>query len=975
FMNVYLECIREAKAQDAKENLIKENVKKYNEIVNMIFEWVVAKLKIRNLFADGISDVDLLEKKEMLTGNLSTYTVEGNTLVNKAVAIKEQLRLITEQDEADMLICVETSELKQLVQNVLMMIETQLQGIVEIVDTRNNFQERKQEIDKIISENEKLVCQRHASIMSEFCAGPVSAEYFTRRFTELQILNEQSIELCRKRGEKSGEVIAAIPPWETFYNFWERVISISQTVVNHLKNCVLKKQSFEENFEKAKKWHEAECQYAKNVLRAEEFVTSEKTTLMLELPSSHEFYNILLRITGDLLHDSTNVSELGKNLLATSKDLKNAVLEVKSNIAGNRNSVDKTVKNANDFAFGFIQNCTPYADEKMEEGMLSGDAEFIDKLSKFYDETKKKSGIEENREIERKKYSSAFNEYVTCAKDILSAERVNFVSLKTSRNDFGIMQECISKETEWVNKYVDYGEMKESVSDLQKRITDKGLTKKDEKSDKSVEKQGEKSDKVESKDESEFLDSNNKFRREALLDVSPMQQREFHREFITMIQSVNDLSLKLSLLLSSEKKTRDTHVEVEDIQERVYSLAIEAIRSPQLHFTWMCELSQKLKKTKLMIEHGLCEVAIVYYLFKSLYGDNVAGDYEKLLFKIAPDFLVYEPSKISTGVASAFTDEKMVNHGKYAIEAFKEGGAYSHAECVCEFLLAHFMNMNDLSQIITTHQQIEELYTSLNESGKKLEMHFYNVIVSNDVEMNSNSTEKSVEYIYASKLVSPDFLKYIEPLSRRSARIQVREVFPVINGKVVRQPQSVLTPTDEFMLESDIIGETIEDTTATTVEYKTHRKLPSLLSRTKVMNQNRKVLTPCEKTIVDLKKLYEALDSVFSVENTIEREVEFETVIPILRFILKPTQYTGLLTVTQVFFAKEMKMNERGTLKELYEVVCNMSVLCKKVLDKFESNHSKEVAVARKDYFNFAMFIKSIEDEVLAFFEMPNEEA
>ncbi|EDR26774.1 hypothetical protein EDI_171290 [Entamoeba dispar SAW760] len=972
FMNNYRRCLKESRKQQEKEEKIGVQVQKYEEVNEKIFDWVRQELKVKNVFGDGIGDVDLLEKKESLTVKLNSITKEGNELLNEACDIENELRKITDKKEVDSLICVESNDLKQLIQDVVAMVESQLQGIIDVLDVRQNYQERKAEIDKIIAENEKLVCQQHAAIMNEFCEGPVSAEYFTRRFVELQILNEQSIELCRRRGEKSGEIITATAPWETYYNYWERIIQMSQNLVVHLKNCVLKKKTFDENFNKAREWYQKENSFAKNVLKVQEFYLSSKATLKLELPESHEFFETVVGVTEGLIKEENEIKGLIETINKETNEL-DKILKTKEERKEKRrrkSSVEMNKRktkegNNTEKVFGFIERETPYTYEILGEINEIGE-EFMKKLEGFDKEMKVKKEKEKEREQERNNYKNSIEEFYRDCNESLKAVKVDFKTLKNARSNYSKIQEIIKKRISWINKYVNYEGKEMSLNEIWNKTNEKGLVNKENKVDEKKEEllKKEKTKKVgtikitkKKKEVFQFLDCNGKFRREALLDVSPMQQREFHREFENMIEGIKDLCNRLTQLLEShERKT-----EPEEIHEKVYSLAIEAIGSPQLHFTWMCELSHKLKIAELNIEEGLCEVAIVYYLFNSLYGDNVVGNYEEMLTNIAPDFLLYEPSKISNGMVSAFTNDKLIHHALMAVEAFEEGKLFSHAVQVCEFLLAHFQNMNDLNQIVSIHSRIEKLYEQMGAVGKGIELHYYCVIISNS----SNGTNDN-EYIYCSTKTRSAFEQYIH-LVNRNVGITVWEVYPIVNNQVIRQQQAILIPTDKFMLENDQIKTSIEDSISIHVEYQTERKLPSLLSRSHVISKFTNVLSPCEKTVGDMFKLYEALESVFDSGFR-------EDIIPILRYILAPTPYSGLLTTTQVFLDKTLINQDKALIKELFDIVCKLSNLCKMVLDEFEDNTSKEIAIARKDYFNFAMFIKSIEETVLNFIETPNEE-
>jgi len=293
---------------------------------------------------------------------------------------------------------------------------------------------------------------------------------------------------------------------------------------------------------KATEWHKKEKEFAKKVLKINEFYSSTNSTLKLELPESNEFFAKVISIIESLINESTDILSILEKTKEEGESLKNELINENKTVVTNTNTRKKNEQTEEIMSvYTFNSLKYPYGYDIMKSNDKMDEQFLLKQLNFFNEEMKDKFTKEEEREKERKEYSELIESMYTDCNEMLNTDRVDFKTMKNARTNYTKIQDIIKKKITWINKYVNYETKTLSLNDIWSKTSEKGLAKKEVKSDDKKAKTILKKN-VQPKNETiHFIDSNGKFRREALVDVSPMQQREFHRQFTTMVNDIKGL--------------------------------------------------------------------------------------------------------------------------------------------------------------------------------------------------------------------------------------------------------------------------------------------------------------------------------------------------------------------------------------------------------------------------------------------------
>ncbi|KAL7711902.1 EF-hand domain-containing protein [Entamoeba marina] len=927
--NTAVESIRiRAEKSSKKYDTITTILSKHSLAVDSIFKWAIKSLEIPDIYQDNLEEVS-----RRLVVSVPTLREESKKLLEVVIAHENELKSLVTEKELSTLLAVDSLQLNNLITDIVTIHQMQLDLVQEMVDMIQHTTERRIELEKLDEANELMVSENHSAIMKNFCNGPISAEHFKLRANELEILEKQAKELRKLRKMNSGGSSnkgsnsvggLGVDINDAFYLYWEQICKTTSAAVSQLRGCMEQVIQFDADLKKAQEWHKEDSDNILKVLQSQECVVCSKATLQLELPESHEFFSLVLRIVEDLLVTFTNVQHQSLQI----HDIKSLPER-------------------------FINDEVTLFNASLLNSEQEFDESLIGELGKFRDDMAEKNAIEIKREEDRVAYNTTITAFYEEAQHIIESEKkIDFVLLKNTRDDHSKLASLAKKNTQWINKYVNYTSMNSSVNELFASVKEKGLVKKDDsKHCKTV-----KTIKITKKQPIyQFLDNNGVFRSEALVDVSPMQQRQFSSDFNELLTTFDDLSTRLDSLRSK--------LAADDNHEKIYTLAREAVTTPQLHYTWLRKLSEKLGENRLYLEQGLCNVAIVYYIFTALNSCN-SSSYNAILKTIAPDILSCAPS--TSQPLSAFSENLMIDAANNAIHCFEQSSAYSHAVTVCEFLLAHYTEQNNLERIVFIHQKTNKLYASMATQPAALTLHYYFVRL-------ETTKSSEAEFVYCSSFITHQFRDFIN--SQHPSVMEVNEVFPIVNNKASHDLRNSVVPVNSFLFEEDAHGTSFETTSVNHFIYTTETKLPSLLSRSPIVHTKQHTLTPAEKVVYDLEKLQDVLCS---------SDTSIDDKITILRYILTPTERSGLLTIAQTFLDDHLIEQDKDVIRCLYNIICQLADQCKKTLELLHSelspsdsnrSNTKALTTTRKHFFTFAMFIKSVEAQVESFVELSEDDS
>ncbi|ELP84597.1 hypothetical protein EIN_171920 [Entamoeba invadens IP1] len=336
-----------------------------------------------------------------------------------------------------------------------------------------------------------------------------------------------------------------------------------------------------------------------------------------------------------------------------------------------------------------------------------------------------------------------------------------------------------------------------------------------------------------------YLDpTSSKFLLNSVIEFSAYLTYEFGKELHNVVDMMKDILSKQEELWSVEQnkteRDMDNWLDLLEKNAKTYK------NNPKLFLTWMHQSSNINLNINRYVVAGNCEVVCMYYIFniiKEFKEDEDIDAFDvQVVEELFGDFLI-KPEITKIANHSCCTLDALLKSAWSAIEDFHKGEPW-FAHQMCQFLMPYYSRTGNNKMLEEVHATMSKVCADM--SKRSSESFFF--VSLGDIEDDQHN------FVYSSLLSKKEFTtefigeKKISVSSDEKKRMTiVRQVFPVINGKVLRKMPVQLTPSNTFVFETDELYQQ---------EYETQKDGSS--SKSNVSSLSRKLVEENETELSEL---------------------------------------------------------------------------------------------------------------------------
>ncbi|ELP91390.1 hypothetical protein EIN_154570 [Entamoeba invadens IP1] len=562
-----------------------------------------------------------------------------------------------------------------------------------------------------------------------------------------------------------------------------------------------------------------------------------------------------------------------------------------------------------------------------------------------------RSALEDQHEVQRKEYAEMYKEFSESASICLSTgERSEFKHYNNAKETYQNMTKMHQTPTVGLNRYVEYKQGGESMEKIFQKLMRKGLSRSSDGKPQFPLVFQEDPIGYTLTDLSSFL-------------VAPIYVTSCaaSTKMVESVRSVANEILAVSLELQNFDEMRGKNT-VNDLTERYLGLAEKYRASPLLHLLWIDNIIKKQIEIGNFLEAGICEIQVVYYVYRVIQGTDIGILDMKNLINICGDFLIdkKENNNNNNTYPIEFTKDLFLTHAYKALEMFAKARMTWYGLEACEMLVNLFDKNRNYNGLATVHESIS-IFLDNYVDGKSQSPRYYLVVIG------------ELFYVYTSMLSEKEFNEQFKQTCEECGYEfeEAQEVFPVINGEEQTVPLPRITNTNTFSFEmvDEECGDLFDCVISKRI-VKTKMVLPSGMQRSIVIGQVDEEITPLSYAIDVINKIVESL-SFYICECGKNSARALKAVSEMKEFVLSTMDSTGVFSVLNIVrkLATKSSCDEVDDDKQLKTNIQRLKECYNTAFDnyKMHSQESKKEQIEFEKQFvefgcQFEQLISNIED-------------